>query len=64
MILLDKKITDFAVEDVDEKYFLEMVNTLNPDDKRDKLLLNLLVSTLRHEEELAAIKQRLKEITL
>ena len=64
MILLDKKITDFAVEDVDEKYFLEMVNTLNPDDKRDKLLLNLLVSVLRHEEELAAIKQRLKEITL
>ena len=64
MIPLDKKITDFAVEDVDEKTFLEMFNLLNPDDKRDKLLLNLLVSTLRHEEELAAIKQRLKEITL
>ena len=61
---MDKKITDFAVEDVDEKTFLEMFNLLNPDDQRDKLLLNLLVSTLRHEEELAAIKQRLKEITL
>ena len=64
MILLDKKITDFAIDDVDEKTFLEIVNSLNPNNKRDKLLLNLLVSSLHHEEELAAIKQRLKEITL